>query len=186
MTLFSVAALVFISKWTFDTNAKAQATGRDVAQLRQQANGLKKQAEELKTAFTPEQQRALKSAHALVGRKQFSWSRLFADLESALPGTVRVTRIAVKEVRTQDNRTVANLQLVVASKNPATVTQMIQDMEREGIFHPELVSQNAAKGEASQEYEMSVFYAPRAGVSITPADQHQRPVDTANGGAGQR
>jgi hypothetical protein len=186
VTIFSVASLIFIAKWTFDTNAKAQTAARDVAQLRQQAEGFKKQALALKTAFTPEQQRALKSAHELVGRKQFSWSRLLADLESALPGTVRVTRIAVKEVGTQDNRTVANLQLVVASKNPATVTQMIQDMEREGIFHPQLVSQNAAKGEASQEYEMIVFYVPRASVSIPPADQNQRAVDTANGGAGQR
>jgi hypothetical protein len=59
-------------------------------------------------------------------------------------------------------------------------------MERDGIFHPQLVSQNAAKGETSQEYEMSVLYIPRASVSITPADQNQRPVDTATGGAGQR
>ena len=180
VTLFSVMALIFIAKWTFDTNAKAQAAGRDVAQLRQQADALNKRAEAIKTALTPEQQRGLKSAHTLVDRKQFSWSRLFADLESALPGSVRVTRIAVKEVRTQDNRTVANLELVVASKNPATVTQMIEDMERQGIFHAELVSQNSERGEAGQEYEMNVFYAPRAGVAVTPGDQ--RPVDTANEG----
>ena len=33
VTLFSVIALVFIAKWTFDTNAKAQAAGRDVAKI---------------------------------------------------------------------------------------------------------------------------------------------------------
>jgi Tfp pilus assembly protein PilN len=188
VTLSSVLALVFIAKWTFDTNAKAQAAARDVAQLRQQADALNKRAEEIKSTLSPEQQRALKSTHALVDRKQFSWSRLFADLESVLPGNVRVTRITVKGVRTQDARTVTNLELVVASKNPATVTQMIEDMERQGIFHAELVSQNSerGRGESGQEYEMNVFYAPRAGVSITPSDQNQGAVDNAGVGGGTR
>lgn len=188
VTLFSVLVLVFIAKWTFDTNAKAQAGARDVAQLRQQAEALNKRAEEIKSTLTPEQQRALKSTHALVDRKQFSWSRLFADLERALPGNVRVTRITVKGVRTQDTRTVTNLELVVASKSPTTVTQMIEDMERQGIFHAELVSQNPerGRGEAGQEYEMNVFYAPRAGVSITPGDQNKRAADPAGEGGGTR
>ena len=188
VTLFSVLALVFIAKWTFDTNAKAQVAARDVAKLRQDADALNKRAEEIKSTLTPEQQRALKSTHALVDRKQFSWSRLFADLESALPGNVRVTRITVKGVRTQDARNVTNLELVVSSKNPATVTQMIEDMERQGIFHAELISQSSerGRGEAGQEYEMNVFYAPRAGVGITPNDQNKRAVDTAGEGAGTR
>jgi Tfp pilus assembly protein PilN len=188
VTLFSVIALVFIAKWTFDTNAQAQVATREVAQLRQKADDLNKRAEEIRSTLTPEQQRALKSAHTLVDRKQFSWSRLFADLESALPGSVRVTRITVKGVRSQDARPVTNLELVVASKDAATVTKMIEEMERQGIFHAELVSQDAARGrgEAGQEYAMNVFYAPRAGVTITPSDQNKRSVDTAGEGAGTR
>jgi Tfp pilus assembly protein PilN len=188
VTLFSVLALVFIAKWTFDTNSQAQAAARDVAQLSQQADALNKRAEEIRSTLTPEQQRALKSAHSLVDRKQFSWSRLFADLESALPGNVRVTRITVKGVRTQDARPVTNLELVVASKDAATVTKMIEDMERQGIFHAELVSQDAARarGESGQEYAMNVFYSPRAGVSITPTAQNKRTVDTAGEGGGTR
>ena len=188
VTLFSVISLVFIAKWTFDTNAQAQVATREVAQLRQKADDLNKRAEEIRSTLTPEQQRALKSAHTLVDRKQFSWSRLFADLESALPGSVRVTRITVKGVRSQDARPMTNLELVVASKDAATVTKMIEDMERQGIFHAELVSQDAARGrgEAGQEYAMNVFYAPRAGVTITPSDQNKRSVDTAGEGAGTR
>lgn len=188
VTLFSVVALMFIAKWTFDTNAKAKTAALDVTKLTQEANALNKRAEEIKSTLTPEQQRALKSTHSLVNRKQFSWSRLFADLESALPGGVRVTRITVKGLRTQDARNITNLELVVASKNPATVTQMIEDMERQGIFHAELVSQNSerGRGESGQEYEMNVYYAPRAGVSITSSDQNKRTVDTAGGGAGTR
>lgn len=188
ITLFSVIALVFIAKWTFETNAKAQVARRDVAALRQQTDAMNRRAEEIKTALTPEQQRSLKSTHMLVNRKQFSWSRLFSDLESAVPSSVRVTRIAVKEVRVQDGRTVATLDLIVASKNPATVTEMIGNMEREGIFHAELVSQNLQRGkdDGGAEYEMNVIYAPRAGASIEVNDKNNRPVDTASEGVKPR
>ena len=54
----------------------------------------------------------------LVDRKRFSWSRLFADLESALPGNVRVTRISVRDVAARGEQTLAELDLTVVSKTP--------------------------------------------------------------------
>src|SRR2546423_4442590 len=188
ITVFSMVSLLFIAKWTFETNAKAQAASRDVADLRGQVEALNKRADDIKAALPPDQQRALKSAHILVSRKQFSWSRLFADLENALPQDVRVTRIAVKEVGTQGDRPAANLDLVVASKNPAVVTQMIEDMERQGIFHAELVSQNLQRGKevGGAEYEMNVHYVPRAGAPIAPDNRNNMPVDTAGEGAKSR
>ena len=184
ITLASIVALLFIARSTVQTNAQAQTAQRDVADLQKQAAALNQRAEAIKTALTPEQRRTLKSAHTLVDRKRFSWSRLFADLEAALPGTVRVARIAVKEVRAQDDRTVANLDLTVVSKNPTIITQLIEDMERQGIFHAELVSQNAqrGKGESGAEYEMNVYYVPRAGAPIEPNEKNNRPVDTTNEG----
>jgi Tfp pilus assembly protein PilN len=179
ITVVSVVALILIARSSVVTNAQAQTTQRDVAELQKQADALNKRAEEIKTAMTPEQRRTLKSAHTLVDRKRFSWSRLFADLEGALPGTVRVARIVVKEVSAQDNRTVANLDLTVVSKNPATITQMIEDMERQGVFHAELKSQNLQRGKSDSgaEYEMNVYYEPRAGAPVEPNEK--RPVDTA-------
>ncbi len=180
IAVVSIVALVVIARSTVQTNAQAQVTQRDVAALQTQAEGLNKRTEEIGTAMTPEQLRTLKSAHTLVDRKRFSWSRLFADLEAALPGTVRVARIVVKGVRAQDDRTVANLDLTVVSKNPATITQLIEDMERQGIFHAELISQNLqrGKGENGAEYEMNVYYVPRAGVP-NDTSANNRPVDTA-------
>jgi Tfp pilus assembly protein PilN len=187
ITLASIVALIVIARSTVQTNGRAQVAQRDVADLQKKTAGLNQRAEEIKTAMTPEQQRNLKSAHTLVDRKRFSWSQLFADLEAALPGSVRVARIAVKEVRAQDNRTVANLDLTVVSKNPATITQLIEDMERQGIFHADLVSQNAkrGKGESGDEYEMNVYYVPRVGVPIEPSEKSKQPVDTANNGGRQ-
>ena len=181
VALASIIALVLIAKSTIQTNAKARVAQGDVAKLQKTINALRLQGEAIKVAMTPEQQRLLKSAHTLVDRKRFSWSQLFADLEAALPGGVRVSRIVVKEVRAQNDRTAANLDLTVACKNPATITQMIEDMEREGVFHAELRAQTLqrGRGESGAEYEMDVYYTPRAGMPIARNERDTRPVDTA-------
>ena len=183
VTLTSFIALVIIAQSTIKTNAKVAATQSDVTRLQKEITATNKRAEAIATALTPEQQRTLKSAHSLVDRKKFSWSQLFADLEAALPGGVRVSRIVVQGVRAQDERTIATLDLTVASKNPTLVTQMIEDMEREGVFHAELRTQTLqrGRGESGAEYEMDVRYVPRSGVTIAAADRNNGPVDTASG-----
>lgn len=182
IVVISIAALLYTARATMQTNAKTLGAQREVAELRRQTDTLNKQAKEVETALTPDERRELKYAHALVDRKRFSWSRLFADLESSLPGAIRVTRIAVKEVRVQDDRPVADLDLVVASKTPSVVTEMIQKMEAEGVFHAELVNQNPqrGKGETGSEYELNVHYVPRAGMPVER--DAGRAVDTAGQG----
>jgi Tfp pilus assembly protein PilN len=182
VALVSIVGLILIAQSTIQTNAKAITTQAEVAKLQKDNDELHKRADAIKIALTPEQQSTLKFAHGLVDRKRFSWSQLFADLEAALPGSVRVSRIVVQDVRAQDNRTVANLDLTVASKNATTVTQMIEDMEREGIFHAELRAQTLqrGRGDTGAEYEMDVHYVPRAGMPIDPSERTNRPVDTAS------
>jgi hypothetical protein len=181
ITIGSIVALILIVRASFQTNAQAQSVEYDVRKMQTQADALRRRAEEVRSAFTPEQLRTLKAAHTLVDRKRFSWTLLLADLEAALPGGVRVARITVKDVGAQDDRTVADLDLTVVSKNPAIITEMISDMEREGVFHAELVSQNAqhGKGESGAEYEMNVHYVPRSGTAVEPSERRTRPVDTA-------
>src|SRR6185436_15139358 len=117
----------------------------------------------------PEQLQTLEAAHTLVDRKHFSWSRLFADLEPALPGSVRVKRIGVRGVATRNDQTLAELELTVVAKTPATVTELIADMDRIGIFQAELRWQNLqrGRGESGAEYELYVVYRPRASSPVT-------------------
>ncbi len=186
VAIASIAGLLFIAQSTFRTHANILGTERDVENLRKDNDALKKRAQAVAIALSPDQKRDLKYAHALVDRKKFSWARLFADLEASLPGGIRVTRISVKEVRMQGDRPAADLDLVVASKSPTTVTEMIQQMESEGIFQAELVSQNPqrGKGEAGSEYELNVHYVPRAGFAVEPSNK--RVVDTAGEGGKPR
>jgi Tfp pilus assembly protein PilN len=181
----SIVGLLYIAESTFRTNARIISTQREVDDLQKQTRLLAKRAKDVETALTADQKKDLKYAHALVDRKRFSWARLFSDLEESLPGTVRVTRILVKEVHMEGDRPVADLDLIVASKAPTNVTEMIQEMESQGIFTAVLVSQNPqrGRGETGSEYELNVHYVPRSGFAIEPSET-RHPVDT-NGEGGK-
>jgi Tfp pilus assembly protein PilN len=161
----SLVCLVFIVRATRQAQAQAYIVQNDINSLGLQERDLREQAQAVKNSLTAEQFQTLAAAHTLVDRKHFSWSRLFADLEQALPGSVRVKRIAVRGVATRGDETLAELELTVVAKNPATVTEMIGEMDRAGIFHAELRAQNLqrGRGESGAEYELFVVYRPRAG-----------------------
>ncbi len=171
VVLVSLLCLVFIVRATRQAQAQAYIVQNDINTLGLQERGLREQAQAVKNSLTAEQFQTLAAAHMLVDRKHFSWSRLFADLEQALPGSVRVKRIAVRGVATRGDETLAELELTVVAKNPATVTEMIAEMDRAGIFHAELRSQNLqrGRGESGAEYELFVVYRPRAGSPDTVA-----------------
>jgi len=164
VTLVSLIAFVFIIHWTGQTRAQADAVQADINVLSQQEQGLRVKAQEVKNSLSSEQQQTLAAAHVLVDRKGFSWSRLFAELESVLPGNVRVTRISVRDVAARGDQTLAELDLTAVTKTPSTITDMIAEMDRVGIFHAEVRSQNLQKGrgEIGTEYDLAVVYRPRA------------------------
>jgi Tfp pilus assembly protein PilN len=161
----SLICLGFIVKNTRQANAQAATVQNDINVLGQQEQGLRKQADAVRNSLTPEQYQTLTAAHTLVDRKRFSWSRLFADLESALPGNVRVKRIAVRGVTMRGDETLAELELTVIAKTPTVVTEMISEMQQAGVMQAELRSQNLQRGraETGAEYELYVVYRPRAG-----------------------
>lgn len=171
VVFFSLIALFFIVRSSRRTSQEAQAIQNDINSLRQQEQTLRQQAEAVKNSLTPQQLQTLTAAHTLLDRKRFSWSRLFADLELALPGSVRVKRIAVRGVAKQGDQTLTELELTVVAKSPSTVTEMIAEMDRAGIFHAELRSQNLqrGRGESGAEYELFVAYRPRAGSATDAA-----------------
>ncbi len=171
ITLSSLVALIFIISLTSQTNTKAQAVERDLNSLSEQMKLLGKQASDVKDAMTVEQRDSLLAAQSLVDRKRFSWSRLFADLEAALPGGVRVSRISVRDVALRGEQTIAILELAVIEKSPGSVTGMIAEMDRGGVFQAEPVAQELQKGrgESGTQWTLRVRYTPRAGVPVNPS-----------------
>ena len=163
----SVVGLILVVRFTADARAKAAAVEAETNTMRSKEQTLLQAADVVKKSFTPDQLRALQAAHELVDRKGFSWMRLLSDLEGLLPQDVKVSRIAIRNVRTVDNQTVAEFDLAVFSKTPGTITNMISLMQKAGIFDARLVEQNLQKGrgESGTEYVLYVIYSPRAGYS---------------------
>lgn len=163
--LISVVGLVIVVRLTTVARSQAAVAQVEINALKQQEKTLLDTAQAVKDQLTPEQQLAVPSAHELIDRKQFSWSRLLADLESSLPNNVKVSRIAVRDVMTQGDQTVASLDLALFAQNPSTINDMIGDMHQQGIFQLELRSQNLQKGRGEQgtEYEFDVIYRSRPG-----------------------
>ncbi len=187
LVVFSLVAFIFIVRWTSEANGQANLVHNQIDNLSQEEQLLRKRAQEVQNSLTPEQSKALKSAHELVDRKRFSWTRLFGDLEAVLPNGVRVTRIAVRHVAAQGGHTVADLELTVVATTPTTVTDMIAEMDHGGIFHAELatVSLQKGKGETGAEYELNVQYNPRASFASATEDARaavERPTTASTGG----
>ena len=185
LILLSLVCLTLVVRATGHARAQSEAVQNDINSLGQQEQALRKKAEAVKNSLTPDQLRTLEGAHTLVDRKQFSWSRLFGDLESALPGSVRVKRIAVRGVARRGDQTFAQLDLAVIAKSPATITEMIAEMDRVGIFQAELRSQNLqrGRGESGTEYELYVVYQPRSGSPVASVPLASVKQNASEGGS---
>ena len=161
----SLIGLLIVIKYTYEARREAASIQADINTLRAQEQAALSDAKKVIASMSQEQLQALKGAHQLVDRKGFSWSRLLADLEAALPANVRVSRIAVRDVGVQGDQVLAELELAVFSKTYTSITDMISDMDRAGIFRAQLQAQNLQKGraESGTEYELFVVYRPRPG-----------------------
>ncbi|HVF45166.1 MAG TPA: hypothetical protein VM936_19225 [Pyrinomonadaceae bacterium] len=159
----SLVALVLILAAYREARADADAAERSVAVMRGQSAALERQAVEIRQTIPPDQRKTLEAAHALVSRKGFSWSQLFSDLEAALPGSVRVQRINVREVAEVGDQTRADLELTVLGKGPTDVTGMITEMNSGGTFNATPVSENqkSGRGESGYEWVLRVSYVQR-------------------------
>ena len=165
LLVLSFFSLIFVLSDLRNTNLMTERINQDIKTLQPELDALKKQSDEVKQSLTPEQQKVLVAAHTLVARKQFSWSRLMADLEAVVPRSVGVSRVSVKDIYQKDQQTYAELDFAVLSLDYEAVIAMIGRMNESGIFRAELREQELQKGKGDvTEYKMRLFYQPRNGV----------------------
>lgn len=163
VSVVSLLALVLTFAEYSRVRADADAAERQVQTLRTERADLERQAAEIRRTIPPEQRQTLEAAHALVERKSFSWSQLFADLERSLPSSVRVARINVRDVSQRGEQTTAELDLTVVGRTPNDVIGMMTEMNRVGIFNATPVTENqrSGKGESGYEWMLRVSYVQR-------------------------
>ena len=172
---FAVSGAVLSFASLRDTTAQNEIAKSDIERMKTDVQALKGKGELVQQSLTPEQQDLLIAAHKLVANKTFGWSRLFADLESLLPGGVSVSRIGVQNVYQDDDKTKADLEFSVLSRDYKSVITMIENMNSSGIFQAELRGQDLQKTESITytEYTLRLLYTPRYGYSPAASDVAQ-------------
>ncbi|RMG00236.1 MAG: hypothetical protein D6735_13995 [Acidobacteria bacterium] len=133
---------------------------KQIKEMRAQLEDYRAKNEQVKQTLTPEQRALLIAAHKLVAQKNFGWSRLLSDLESIMPAGVSVSRISVENVVRRADRTQAELELSVLSRDYQSVMNMIEAMNSSGNFRAELRSQSLQKKDyfTFSEYKLFVIY----------------------------
>ncbi len=154
-----------------DNNKKNELLLSAIQERQTEIARLKGEGEKVQQLLSPEQKALLSASHKLVSNKTFGWSRLFADIESILPGSVSASRIAVENVFQDGDRIKAELEFAVISKDYPAVMAMIENMNNSGIFQAELRGQDLEKNEriTFTEYTFHLVYTPGYGYATTPA-----------------
>ena len=161
----SVAALIFTVSGFRQTRDRANLIEQDVRGLKTEEESLREKATAVTESLTPEQRRTLDAAHSIIDRRNFSWSRLFADLEAALPQGVRVSRIAVRDVAQTGG---AELELAVVARNTTDITGMLGAMAQGRTFSAALLTEN--KSDKGIESTLRVRYTPGAARPVQTTD----------------
>ncbi len=154
----------------------------DIRRMSDEIDQLKGRGHQVQQQLTPEQQNLLMASHKLVANKTFGWSRLFADLEGIMPGSVSASRITVENVYKDGDRIKAELDFGVLSRDYQGVMTMISNMQNSGLFQAELRGQDRQKTERMTytEYTLRLVYTPAYGYATSaPRDLAQ----TVPGGA---
>lgn len=176
---FSVAGALFCFS-TLRRNAELNAVARsEVEQTEAEIKRLTGEGEKVQQQLTTDQQNLLIAAHRLVANKEFGWSRLFADLESVLPGSVSASRISVENIYNDNGRVKAELEFGVISRDYAAVTNMIEAMNNSGLFQAELRGQDLQKNDRSTftEYSLWLVYTPAPVRSAATASELAQSAD---------
>ena len=152
--------------------ADIELMGSEIKQLESKGRAVQQQ-------LTPEQQTLLVASHKLVANKTFGWSRLFADLEAILPGSVSASRISVENIYKDGDRIKAELELGVLSRDYQGVNTMIANMNNSGLFQAELRGQDRQQNDriTYTEYTLHLVYTPAYGYGDAQPDQVAQSVE---------
>jgi Tfp pilus assembly protein PilN len=183
---FALAGVIFGLSMLRDAKAEDEVVKGEIEQMKTELAQLKGESDKIQQMLTPEQRALLIAAHKLVAQKNFGWSRLFADLEGVLPNSVSVSRINVENVYQTSDRTQAELDFAVLSRDYESVMNMINKMNAGGVFQAELRGQDLQKKEhfTYTEYSLRLIYTqPLSHPTDAPAYTGDVASNNGQGGA---
>jgi Tfp pilus assembly protein PilN len=154
----------------------------DIKRMTEEIRVLTQRGEAVQQQLSPDQQNLLIASHKLVANKTFGWSRLFADLEAVMPGSVSASRLAVENVYKDGDKIKAELDFGVLSRDYQGVMSMIANMNNSGLFQAELRGQDRQQNDRMTftEYTLHLIYTPAYG--YTPNGSSTDIAQTVQGG----
>jgi Tfp pilus assembly protein PilN len=163
---FSVGGAILCFAKLRDIRKQNEIAKAEITQMEAKLKELNDKGSLVQQELSPDQRALLIGAHKLVANKAFGWSRLFADLEQVLPGSVSASRITVENVFKDGDRIKAELNFAVLSRDYQSVAAMIDNMNNSGVFKAELRGQDLQKTErlTYTEYTLHLIYTPYYGL----------------------
>ena len=173
---FSVGGAILCFAKLRDFQDRNELVKSDMTRIEAELKELNNKGELVQQELSPEQRALLIGAHKLVANKAFGWSRLFADLEQVLPGSVSASRISVENIFQDGDRIKAELDFAVLSRDYRNVAQMIDNMNNSGVFKAELRGQDLQKNErlTYTEYTLHLIYTPYYSLPTASTDLAQQ------------
>jgi Tfp pilus assembly protein PilN len=167
----SVAGAVLCFARVRENSRLNEIAKSDVQQMEDSIRRLNGEGAKVQQQLNPEQKGMLIAAHKLVASKEFGWSKLFADLEAVMPGSVSASQISVENVYNDNGRVKAELNFGVLSRDYGAVMSMIDSMNSSGLFQAELRGQDRQQNDSFTytEYTLRLIYTPNYAVSDTPS-----------------
>jgi len=134
LTLLNLVQLIRLTSSGRALGARAAQAEADAQRLRDEARRIRSQidAKELNDVAA-----AAEEANAIIDLRAFSWSELFAQLETTEPANVRLTSFQTVEDRT--GRLIVNLR--VEARQVQDLESFIDALEKTGRFHEVLVAE---------------------------------------------
>ncbi len=115
---------------------------------------------------------AAREANAIIDRRAFSWTTLFAQFEAALPSDVRITAV---QPRREPDGTFA-VSVAVQSRRIEAVDGFIEALEALGTFRNVLPTEEETTDDGLIEAVLDGQYFPGTPVAATTADEQSAPA----------
>jgi Tfp pilus assembly protein PilN len=151
-TLFNVIQSMRLTASQRTLGARADEAERDAAKLRVDAARIR--AEINPTELQAVASRA-REANAIIDRRAFSWTELFAQLEDTLPANVRITAVSPRL-----DGTSFIVSIAVEGRRAEDLDAFMEALEAKGRFHNVLATETRTDEEGLLEAVVEGVYLP--------------------------
>jgi hypothetical protein len=173
LTLLNIVQLIRLTSSGRALGARAQQAEVEAQRLREEARRIRSQidAKELSEVAA-----AAEEANAIIDLRAFSWSELFAQLETTEPESVRLTSFQTQEDRS--GKLIVNLR--VQARRVQDLESFIDALEKTGRFHEVLAAEEQTNPEGLiNALVESVYSPPVAEPASAPAASGPRTTGAA-------